>query len=143
MRGSGGERVATRLRRERATRQARSGTFSPLSIHRCHPQQNLFKPTAAEWFRRLEPSSPSGFLIVRPELTCGPSPQRAALQDRRPDPRLLSVTESVALPPVLVGARYARDSKIYLTTTPNHPAPLLGMPIAHGDSADRQRPRGF
>jgi hypothetical protein len=86
--------------------QARSGTFSPLSIHRCHAQQNLgFKPTAAESFRRLEPSSPSGFLIVRPELTCGPSPQSARFQDRRPDLRLLSVTESVALPPVLVGAR--------------------------------------
>jgi hypothetical protein len=41
------------------------------------------------------------------------------------------------------GARHARDSKIYLTTTPNHPAPLLGMPIAHGDSADRESPRGF
>ncbi len=46
-----------------------------------------------------------GFLIVRPELTCGASPQSAPFQDRRPDPRLLSVTESVALPPVLVGAR--------------------------------------
>jgi hypothetical protein len=41
------------------------------------------------------------------------------------------------------GARHARDSKIYLTTTPNYPAPLLGMPIAHGDSADRESPRGF
>src|ERR1700726_569537 len=34
--------------------------------------------TAAESFRRPEPSSPSGFLIVRPELTCGPSPQSAS-----------------------------------------------------------------
>ncbi len=91
----------------------------------------------------LEPSSPSGFLIVRPELTCGPSPQSAPFQDRRPDPRLLSVTESVALPPVLVGARHARDSKIYLTTAPNHPASLLGLPIAHGNPADRQSPRGL